>query len=61
MMRIAVLRNCEKGVIMTYIFAKGKLTKINHRKHNDKNSENLKIYYIHIYTSHKSEFISTKK
>jgi len=34
---------------MTYIFAKGKLTKINHRKHNEKNSENLKIYYIHIY------------
>jgi len=48
---------------MTYIFAKGKLTKINHRKHNEKNSENLKIYYIHIYiyTLHKSEFIFTKK
>ena len=44
---------------MTYIFAKEKLTKINHRKHNEKNSENLKIYYIH--TLHKSEFIFTKK
>jgi len=31
---------------MTYIFAKEKLRKINHRKHNEKNSENLEVYFI---------------